>query len=104
MNTLHLLCLVVLSLALLGSYVCSSEPQQYYGDADDISEPTEEQRMMINKQFQKQLLRSLGQLRDEGNLKRLMAQKRFATDRQTRGGVALCLWKVCPAGPWLVQK
>lgn len=20
------------------------------------------------------------------------------------GGVALCLWKVCPAGPWLVQK
>lgn len=43
MNTLHLLCLVVLSLALLGSYVCSSEPQQYYGDADDISEPTEEQ-------------------------------------------------------------
>lgn len=42
---------------------------------------------MINNQFKRQLLRSLGQLRDNGNLKRLIAQKRFATDRQTRGDV-----------------
>ncbi|XP_062598368.1 uncharacterized protein LOC134259778 [Saccostrea cucullata] len=104
MNTLHLMCLVVLSLALLGHYICSSEPQQYYGDGDEYAEPTEEQRMMINDQFKRQLLKNLNQLRDSGKLKRLMAQKRFSSDRQTRGGVALCLWKVCPAGPWLVQK
>ncbi|KAL4220900.1 hypothetical protein ACF0H5_019166 [Mactra antiquata] len=40
-------------------------------------------------------------------LMRVMPQKRFRPFRtQTRGGsgVALCLWKVCPAAPWLVSK
>lgn len=39
-------------------------------------------------------------------LMRVMPQKRFRPFRtQTRGGgVALCLWKVCPAAPWLVQR
>lgn len=102
MNSLSLMCLVVLSLALLGNYVCSSEPQQFFAEEDEISEPTEEQRMMINNKYQAHLMKNA--FRDSGNLKRLLAQKRFSSDRQTRGGVALCLWKVCPAGPWLVQK
>uniref|UniRef100_K1R8Q4 Uncharacterized protein n=1 Tax=Magallana gigas TaxID=29159 RepID=K1R8Q4_MAGGI len=59
-------------------------------------------RMMINNKYQTHLMKNA--FRDSGNLKRLLAQKRFSSDRQTRGGVALCLWKVCPAGPWLVQK
>lgn len=40
MNALHLVCLVVMSLALLGNYICST---QYYGVSDEHAEPTEEQ-------------------------------------------------------------
>lgn len=43
---------------------------------------------------------------DATGLMRVLPQKRFRPFRtQTRaGGVALCLWKVCPAAPWLSSR
>jgi len=32
-------------------------------------------------------------------------QKRYRSPMQSRsGGMSLCLWKVCPAAPWLISK
>jgi len=32
-------------------------------------------------------------------------QKRYKSPMQSRsGGMSLCLWKVCPAAPWLISK
>ncbi|KAK3105211.1 hypothetical protein FSP39_019910 [Pinctada imbricata] len=106
---------VVLSLGLvillMGHALGAGVPlQQYYGGADGVADNDQAQRLLINQQFKRQVMRNFedsdgGLNLDSSNIKRLMAQKRFGITRQTRaGGVALCLWKVCPAGPWLVQK
>ncbi|KAL8593872.1 hypothetical protein ACOMHN_023788 [Nucella lapillus] len=45
------------------------------------------------------------QLRQFAGLAPYSEQKRQRPSVQSRsGGMSLCLWKVCPAAPWLVSK
>ncbi|XP_045161495.1 uncharacterized protein LOC123526424 isoform X2 [Mercenaria mercenaria] len=108
------LSLVIISLTLFSA--CLAAPLDTYYQTDD-SELINPQRLQLLKELkdmieleernkQEEMGKTFVQSNDATGLMRVMPQKRFRPFRtQTRGGgVALCLWKVCPAAPWLVSK
>lgn len=120
------LCLkfVMFTAILLGLLnMCMAAPlESYYPteDNEDVSMLTNPQRLQLLKDLREMItiedknkqaaeLKSSYAIENEPTgLWRVMPQKRFRPFRtQTRagnGGVALCLWKVCPAAPWLVSR
>lgn len=106
--------ILIAVLCLLGFInFCSSAPLDQYFPTDD-TESNNPQRLQLLKELREMIdieekSKEAKQLQIEGDdtgLYRVVPQKRFRPFRtQTRaGGVALCLWKVCPAAPWLVSK
>lgn len=110
-------CLVILSLTFLSA--CLAAPLDPYYPTDDTElAQVNTQRLQLLKDIrdmidfeerhkQEELGKTFVPNTEATGLMRVMPQKRFRPFRtQTRGGggVALCLWKVCPAAPWLVQR
>ncbi|XP_060573890.1 uncharacterized protein LOC132731681 isoform X2 [Ruditapes philippinarum] len=106
--------LLILSLTLLSA--CLAAPLDTYYQTDD-SELINPQRLQLLKELkdmieieernkQEEMGKPFVPTNDATGLMRVMPQKRFRPFRtQTRGGgVALCLWKVCPAAPWLTSR
>ncbi|XP_063408623.1 uncharacterized protein LOC134692131 [Mytilus trossulus] len=102
--------------------VCKAAPMgDYIQDTEELTNSASA-NLMLSPQYREAILRNL--MSDQvnqstendsvpyssENLKRssfrrmMSAAKRMALARSSRGGVALCLWKVCPAGPWLSRQ
>lgn len=72
-------------------------------DVDDSEE--EIKRSMLLSRFLSPDRYAVRNLRPEAGLRPFREQKRYRPAMQSRsGGMSLCLWKVCPAAPWLVTK
>jgi len=88
--------------------VAAAVPLEAVADADDDMQRTLLlQRFLTSGSGRLQPLRGV----ESSDLQPLMVnrpmglQKRYRPPRQGRsGGMSLCLWKVCPAAPWLVSK
>ncbi|KAH3827555.1 uncharacterized protein LOC127830958 [Dreissena polymorpha] len=99
-------------LTMLG--LCTSAPLDTFYSLEDTAALATPQRAQLLKDLrealaiteEKQYVKSFEDSDAENGIVRVLPQKRFSPFRtQTRGGgVALCLWKVCPAAPWLVAR
>jgi len=104
----QVLMMVVAAVAAVMLTVAVAVPLEAVADADDDMQRTLLlQRFLASGPGRLQPLRGL----ESSELSALMAnrpmvpQKRYRPPRQGRsGGMSLCLWKVCPAAPWLVSK
>ncbi|XP_060069304.1 uncharacterized protein LOC132549394 [Ylistrum balloti] len=106
---------IFISLTLLGEKMSGAAPMsQFIPESADITNP-EMQSLLVNQELKRQMLENWQSEKESSDAdstfgrsgwKRLLAQRRLAEQqkRSGRGGVALCLWKVCPAGPWLVSQ
>ncbi|XP_069107440.1 uncharacterized protein [Argopecten irradians] len=104
---------IFILLSLIGQKFTVAAPMsQYIPESSDLTDE-EMQSLLVNQELKRQMLENWGSEKDSAEgpyvrsgLKRLLAQRRLVEQqkRSGRGGVALCLWKVCPAGPWLVSQ
>ncbi|OWF41448.1 uncharacterized protein LOC110462379 [Mizuhopecten yessoensis] len=106
---------IFISLTLIGEKLSTAAPMsQFIPESSDITDP-DVQSLLVNQELKRQMLQNWQSEKESSDtdgpyarsgLKRLLAQRRLAEQqkRSGRGGVALCLWKVCPAGPWLVSQ
>ncbi|XP_012945633.1 uncharacterized protein LOC106013717 [Aplysia californica] len=99
--------LVALLAAMHGSTPASAMPLE-----DDNTDIDDKRSMLLSK-YMALMNRLQEQRQQEGDLSDLVgspyvqqrSQKRFKSPMQSRsGGMSLCLWKVCPAAPWLISK
>jgi len=88
--------------------VAAAVPLEAVADADDDMQRTLLlQRFLASGPGRLQSLQGLGGDGLQGLManRPMVPQKRYRPPRQGRsGGMSLCLWKVCPAAPWLVSK
>lgn len=111
------LLLVLISLFVLTLSVCKAAPMTDYLPESEALTNGETQSLILSPSYREEVLRNLmtdqssesdnvpyntESLKRSGFKRMLSAAKRMALAR--RGGVALCLWKVCPAGPWLSRQ
>ncbi|BFZ23069.1 hypothetical protein BsWGS_26108 [Bradybaena similaris] len=106
---------VVLAASLIAFILIVRAEAAYLEDASLAEPDTSERSSLLEKYvtlwnlLQKQRQERQLQRTDDASDSRLslMANllKRGADFRSTRsGGMALCLWKICPAAPWLINK
>ncbi|XP_046341550.1 uncharacterized protein [Haliotis cracherodii] len=110
-NSVHVVCFVSLMLLVLLQGLSSAAPIDDFTDDD---EEAIKRSMMLSRlmavtnrlNFNRPLLGGAG-LPDLAPPAPFAnnEEKRFRAPLQGRsGGMSLCLWKVCPAAPWLVSK
>ncbi|XP_052760822.1 uncharacterized protein LOC128203446 isoform X2 [Mya arenaria] len=106
--------IVIVMLTILSASLAAPLDTFYPTDDSDIINPQKlellkdlrEVLAIEERNKEQQYAKRFDNSEEQTGLARVMPQKRFRPFRtQTRGGgVALCLWKVCPAAPWLVSK
>ncbi|XP_033764219.1 uncharacterized protein LOC117345278 [Pecten maximus] len=106
---------IFILLTLIGQKLSGAAPMSpYIPESSDLTDE-EMQSLLVNQELKRQMLENWESPKQSADsdgpyvrsgLKRLLAQRRLVEQqkRSGRGGVALCLWKVCPAGPWLVSQ
>ncbi|XP_025083022.1 uncharacterized protein LOC112557413 [Pomacea canaliculata] len=100
---------VVLFVFVMMMVACSAVPLEDLDDTDDEIKRSLFLARLLDAS-EKFRLRSelLGKKRELDQDLPLTSQKQYRSavqnSRRRPGGMTLCLWKVCPAAPWLVDK